>query len=288
MRLVLDARARAFLRRVPVTTVYSALELLLIALLAVQCARLVWAVVTPVGPVGNWRPAEPASAPVGILREFDPFFRASGGDAAGPAVVTGLQLTLFGTRVDEVQGGGSAIIAGPDGVQQSIAVGQEIIPGVRLKAVAFDHVTIDRGGAIEQLYLVQADQASAAPPPPAGLPLVGGAPPAASAGGVAPVAAPISTRGITMAQVKADIGFIPRIDGGRVSGLTVRSQGSGAAFRGAGLRDGDVVTAIGGRPVTGPGDIERVAAQYAGGGSVALTVERGGDTLPLVITIAGP
>ena len=57
MRLVLDARARSVLRRVPVTKVYSALELLLIALLAVQGARLVWTVVTPLGAIGVWRPA---------------------------------------------------------------------------------------------------------------------------------------------------------------------------------------------------------------------------------------
>lgn len=281
MRLVLDARARAFVRRVPIVTVYTALELALIALLAVQCARLVWALVTPVGPVGHWRPAELAPAPVGILRDFDPFFRASGGDAAGPAVVTSLQLTLFGTRMDAAQGGGSAIIAGPDGVQQSIGVGQEIVPGVRLKAVAFDHVTIDRGGAAEDLYLVQADQPTPPQPLP-GAPLVGGIQIETPTTGPA-----LAARGITMAQVRADIGFIPRIDNGRVSGLTVRAQGSGAAFRAAGLRDGDVVTAIAGRPVTGPGDIERIAAQYAGGGSMPLTVERGQETLPLVITIAG-
>lgn len=279
MRLVLDARARAFLRRLPATTVYTALELLLIALLAVQGARLVWALLTPVGPVGLWRPIAPGAPPVGILHDFDPFFRLSGGAGQGPAVVTSLQLTLFGTRIDGAQGGGSAIVAGPDGVQQSIGVGQEIMPGVRLKAVAFDHVTIDRGGASEDLYLVQGDQpAATVAPPPAGAPLVGGAPP--------PPAAP-AARGMTMAQVRTDIGFIPRIDDGRVSGLTVRSQGSGAAFRAAGLRDGDVVTAIGGRAVTGQGDIDRLAAQYAGGGTISVTVERGSETLPLSITIAG-
>src|SRR3546814_4797376 len=38
-------------------------------------------------------------------------------------------------------------VAGPNGVQNSFAVGEEIMPGVVLKAVAFDHITIDRGGA---------------------------------------------------------------------------------------------------------------------------------------------
>ncbi len=127
--------------------VYSTAELLLIAALAVQGARLVWAAATPVTPLGDWRPAAaslPGSA-YDILTGFDPFFRLSGD--AGPGQVTSLRLTLYGTRIDEVTGRGSAIIAGPDGVQQSVSVGGEVAPGVRLKSVAFDHVTLDRGGA---------------------------------------------------------------------------------------------------------------------------------------------
>ncbi|MFA6122766.1 MAG: type II secretion system protein N [Sphingomonas sp.] len=281
MRLVLDARARGLLRRVPVTKVYSGLELVLIALLAVQGARLVLALVTPVDAVGMWHPerGSVAGSPQALLQGFDPFFRISGGDAPGPAVVTSLQLTLYGTRIDAAQGGGSAIVAGPDGVQQSVGVGQEILPGVRLKAVAFDHVTIDRGGASEDLFLVQPDQPAIVAPAPAAAPLVGGG------DGRSPI--PPGSQGLTFAQLRSDVGLIPRIDKGRVTGLTVRPQGSGAGFRAAGLRDGDVVTQIGGKPVAGPGDIERLAAQYAKGGLLSVAVERGSDTIPLVITIAG-
>jgi general secretion pathway protein C len=280
MRLVLDPRARALLRRLPRVTVYSLAELVLLAVLAVQCARLVWAVVTPLGPLGDWRPAGVSvpGAPGDLLRSFDPFFRLSGGDAQ-PSTVTSLQLTLFGTRMDSAMGGGSAIIAGADGVQKSIAVGQEVAPGATLKAVAFDHVTIDRGGASEDLFIAQGDAGSAPPPAPvpAAAPLL--APPAPGA--------PPST-GTTISQLRADIGFIPRIDGGRISGLVVRPQGGATAFRQAGFRDGDVITAIGGRPITGAADLERLGAQFAGGGNLSVTVERGSQTLPLAITIAGP
>ena len=272
MRLKLDARARRILRRMPVVNVYSVVELALLAGLAVQCARLAWTIVTPITPLGDWRPAAPmvVGSPADILRGFDAFFRL-GGAAGAPATVTSLQLTLFGTRMDEAMGRSSAIIAGPDGVQQSVAVGDEIQPGVRLKAVAFDHVTIDRGGADEDLFL---DQSGAVTP------VVPGAAAAGAPGAVAPVV------GIPVAQLRSEIGFIPRIDGGRISGLTVRSQGSGNAFRSAGLKDGDVVTSIGGRPVSGPGDLDRIVKDFAGGGNVPITVERGQDTLPLAITIA--
>jgi general secretion pathway protein C len=269
MRLKLDARARRILRRMPVVNVYSVVELALLAGLAVQCARLAWTITTPITPLGEWRPAGPivAGSPGDILRGFDPFFRL-GGASGAPATVTALQLTLFGTRIDEAMGRSSAIIAGPDNVQQSVAIGDEIQPGVKLKAVAFDHVTIDRGGVDEDLFL---DQSGPVTPAVPGAAATGGAP-----------------AGIPIAQLRTEIGFIPRIDGGRVSGLTVRSQGSGNAFRAAGLRDGDVVTSIGGRPVTGPGDFDRIAKDFAGGGNVPITVERGQDTLPLAITIAPP
>ncbi|MDY0959082.1 MULTISPECIES: type II secretion system protein N [unclassified Sphingomonas] len=276
MRLRLDARGRRWLRRLPVVNVYSVAELALMAVLAVQGARLLWVIATPVSPLGEWRPLAPAIAgsPAAILEGFDPFFRLQGQQGA-PAAVTTLQLTLFGTRIDEASGRGSAILAGPDGVQRSVSVGDEIQPGVTLKSVAFDHVTIDRGGATEDLYIDQSD-----------------APPAAATGAGAPPAPPAGTvpaqGGVAIAQVRSDIGFIPRLDGGRISGLVVRSQGSGAAFRAAGLREGDIVTALGGRPVTGPGDLDRLAADFAQGGSLSITVERGDQTLPLSLQIAAP
>lgn len=275
MRLRLDGRARRLLRRMP--GVYSAAELLLIGALAIQGARLVWTVATPVTPLGDWRPASvgvPGSA-FDILTGFDPFFRLSG--EAGPGQVTSLRLTLYGTRIDEAMGRGSAIVAGPDGIQKSVAVGEEIVPGVKLKQVAFDHVTLDRGGAAEDLFLDQSGQVAPVTPG-AGRPLPAqyaptGSPPPASG---PPGAAAIS-------QLRAEIGFVPRLDGGRISGLQVRSQGSGAIFRRAGLRDGDVVTSIGGRPVTSPADIERVAGEFGAAAAIPIVVERGGQTLPLAI-----
>lgn len=269
MRLVMDGRARRLLSRVPVVNIYSAAELLLLAALAAQLARLIWTIATPVDPLGNWRPAAPvvAGIPADALASFDPFFRLQG--EAGPATVTSLQLVLFGTRIDEAQGGGSAIIAGPDGVQNSIAVGAEVAPGVVLKAVAFDHVTLDRGGTLEDLFL---DQSKTVQPVSGAVPVTPGA--------------PASTAGIPVGQIRSEIGFIPRIDAGRVSGLVVRSQGTGALFRQAGLRDGDVVVSVAGRPVVGADDLDRIAADFRGGGSIPLLVERGTQTLTLALTVA--
>lgn len=166
MRLVLDPRARRLLRRVPHTTVYSAMELLLLSLLAVQCARLVWAAVTPVGPVGEWRSAAALRALPAVssdlLGSFDPFFRLSGDN--GAVTVTSLDLKLYGVREDRASGRGSAIIGTPTGQQRSFVIGEEIMPGVVLTGVAFDGVTISRAGATEQIYLDQSTPAQTVTP----------------------------------------------------------------------------------------------------------------------------
>jgi general secretion pathway protein C len=268
MRLQLDARARRWLQRLPVVNLYSLAELALMAVLAAQLARLFWAIVTPVEPLGEWRPAPlilPAS-PVDTLTSFDPFFRLSGA-TAGPAVVTSLQLKLFGIRIDDATGRGAAIVAGPDGLQRSVSVGEEVSPGVRLSAVAFDHITLDRGGAKEDLFLDQSTQVTPA---------------------VTSTGSPAPSAGVPAASLRQEIGFIPRIDGGRLSGLVLRPQGTGAVFAQAGLQEGDVLTSLAGRPVTGPDDVDRVGRDFPNGGNVPISVERGGRTLPLAITIAPP
>lgn len=275
MRLRLDARARRWLGRMPTVNLYSAGELVLLAALAAQTARLLWAIVTPIGPLGDWRPAQavvPADA-TELLRTFDPFFRVSG-VATGPVVVTSLQLKLFGTRIDEASARGSAIIAGPDGVQKSITVGEEIVPGVTLKSVAFDHVTVSRGAASEDLYL---DQSGATPAPAVAASV--GTPLTAAPVGAAPGAVPL-------AQLRSDILFTPRLVGGQLSGLVVRAQGAGGGFRAAGLHDGDVLLAINGRPVTGAGDFEALSRDFARGGALPITVERGGSPTVLSVPIA--
>ena len=162
MRVSLDPRARRMLRRIPHTTVYSGIELLLLFLLAMQCARFVWTLVTPVGPVGNWRAATTFQPPRPVapdaLALFDPFFRLTGSGA--PLQVTSLNIKLFGVREDRASGRGSAIIGLPDGQQQSFAVGDEIVPGVKLVSVEFDGITISRNGANEQLFLDQSSPAN--------------------------------------------------------------------------------------------------------------------------------
>ncbi|MEI6486455.1 MAG: type II secretion system protein N [Sphingomonadales bacterium] len=133
----------------------AVLEAGLWLLAGLAAARALWLALTPAGPLGT--PPVPAlTAPTPLaLAGIDPFFPQG---AAAADAVSGLDLALLGTRVDAASGRGSAIIATPDGRQTSVGVGDEIMPGVRLAAVAFESVTLDRGGARETLYI---DQSSA-------------------------------------------------------------------------------------------------------------------------------
>ena len=267
-RLALTPRPRlvVLLRRL---TVYSAAELILLVLIAVQTARLIWTMVTPLGPVGDWRAAGQAPrADAAMLAAFDPFFRLSAG---GPVMVTSLNLKLTGVREDRATGRGSAIIQLPDGRQLSFLVGEEIMPGVTLAAVGFDYVTISRGGAQEQIFIDQSEPA----------PVAGGAP-----GGPAPT--PPVPQSLVVgpqgpATAGAPINFAPRLTGGRVDGVIV-SPGSdgGRAFSAAGFQPGDVVVLVNGQRVT---SLEQARAAIGGGGVVNVMVERGGRGVPLQVRL---
>jgi general secretion pathway protein C len=258
------------------------MELVLLSLLALQCARLVWTIVTPVGPVGDWkassalRPVLPRSTG---LSSFDPFFRLSGASTA-PVVVTSLDLKLFGVREDRASGRGSAIISTPDGQQRNFLVGEEIVPGVTLTSVGFDGVTISRSGTAEQLFLDQSSPAQVVAPQ-GGTGSVTATTPAPSPGLVLPpqptptVVAPPRTGSIT-----SEIQFQPRMNGGQVNGVVVQPQGSGDAFRAAGLAPGDVILSVNGQRITSADQARSIAGQV-GSGDANVQVERGGRTIPL-------
>jgi general secretion pathway protein C len=241
-------------RAIDVQSVVSRLPLIVAVVLAglviFQSARLVWATVAPIGPVGDWRPSSLSSRnlPLDRLASFDPFFRLQPADSQ--AVVTSLPVKLFGVRVDMASGRGSAIIATPDGVQNSYAVGDEVMPGVVLTQVAFDFVSLERGGTIEKVFL---DQSVAAP--------LAGVSPAAP-----PAQAPVS--------VLQDMMIItPRMEGAKVTGLSLLPKGDGARFNAAGLQAGDVLVSVNGTPVS---DVATLSKLPSGAGTVSLDVERGG------------
>ncbi len=265
--------------RLPRATPMSALELVILALVAVQAARLVWALLTPVGPIGDWKTPASFTAPSGsaALGSFDPFFRLESG---GAGVVTSLNLKLFGVREDRATGRGSAIIALPDGRQMSFAVGEEIMPGVTLAEVGFDSVTINHQGNQEQIFLDQSTEAEtvggqAQPGAADGVPPPQGAPSPVSP--TAPGAAPPPP------LPGQPIQFQPRSLNGRINGVVVSPGADSQIFRAAGFAPGDVIVAIDGQPVR---SVEQARAQVARArGEVTVMVDRGGRAIPMRVRL---
>ena len=243
---------------------------LIAILLAFQITRLFWVIITPVGPLAGWRaPSVNVIAPsarLALFIGFDPFYRTEAPSASAQNV-TSLNLVLFGVRANESSGGGSAIIAGEDGIQNSFAVGEEVAPGVTLDAVAFDHVILSRGGVKESLYLDQSVPAETVSP-----------------SGAAPQATPAAsaTGGLNAQTLQKAIGFAPRNEGGRVTGLVLKAQDDGTMLRLAGFQAGDIVVAVNGRPVSSATD---VLAQFRPGSRISVEVERGGSKVPIALNL---
>jgi len=250
--------------------------------LAVQIARLFWVMLAPAGAFGDWRPFEPAipgaQARSALFASFDPFYRQL--PAAGDVqTVTSLPFRLYGIRLNESSGLGSAIIADEAGLQSAFAVGEEIAPGVILKAVSFDHVTISRGGVDEALYIDQSGgdapvvgSAPAAPPTP-DQPMLGNPAPAAMSDSLSPQA------------LLSGVALAPRTEKGAITGVVLSPQGAGDIFARAGFRPGDIVAQINGNPIRSAEDIVALKSAIRPGARLSLMVERGAATVPIAIII---
>ena len=239
---------------------------------------LIWTLITPLSPFGAWRPksAEIMAPParLAMLESFDPFSRQVAATADPAAIaITALPIKLFGIRMNEGSGSGTAIIAGEDGVQKIVAMGQEIQPGVTLAGIAFDHVLINNGGKNEQLFLDQSKPATE----------VSGAAPATSA----PPAAAAPAAPLTAEALRSGVAVTPRNQNGRITGLVVAANGDGAAFRAAGFLPGDIVTSINGQKVTGAEQAAALASQIKPGARLSVEVERGSQVVPIAIIVPG-
>ena len=259
---------------------YGWLWALLALLLILAAVRLIWIMVTPVEPYGDWQPSgaeiiDPAARSM-IFSRVDPFNRTAVQETDNTIDITSLQLTLYGIRINQASGQGSAIIGGEDGVQTSYNVGEEVMPGVTLSEVAFDFVVLSRNGAKESLYLDQSIPAETV-----GSAGTGGAP--------APSGDYIIDDGaaqpVTADSLRSAVNFAPRTDNGQVTGLTVSPNGNGQLFTATGFRAGDVIVGVNGTPIRSAADVGMLMNQIKPGARLSVEVERGAAKLPIAIVI---
>lgn len=244
----------------------TAVEVALALLLVVQLGRLVWIAVEPVDP-----PAAPVTRPqagpvdYSVFERFDAFFRTGGQSslAEDTAAHSG-QMRLFGVRSDGA-GGGSAIIGLADGRQLSVAVGEIIEPGLTLRSVGADHVVLARGGSLSRLIFSDLPAGAASPPPPPPVPQT-----------VTPTPAGPQAAAVDPASLVAEASLRPRMQGLRMNGLTVTSNGEAPALAAAGLKSGDVILTVNGQALDRPDRIAALRGQLSESTSAEIRFERDG------------
>ena len=254
--------------------VRSSVEVVLALLLVVQLGRLVWIVAEPRDAVAASTPPSAAVAPadLAVFQRFDAFFRTGGQSSLAEASAAGSgQMRLYGLRSDG-SGGGSAIIGLADGRQVSVGVGEEVEPGLVLRGVGPDYVTLARGASVSRLIFsdLPVGVAPVPPPPPGPQTVTPPAPPPP------PPAATPTAASVDPARLITQAGLRPRMRGLRMDGFTVSGSGDAAVLRAAGLQAGDVILAVNGQPLD---SLERIAAlrgQLANTTSAELRYERDG------------
>ncbi|ATS50455.1 PDZ domain-containing protein [Xanthomonas citri pv. fuscans CFBP 6996] len=238
-----------------------------VALLVLQGVRLLWLVLTPIGPLGTAQTGAVATLDVSALRR-DVFYR-SASDANSDGIV------LHGVRVGGSQA--AAYLSGNDGRQGAYRAGDTVTPGVVVQAIAADHVLLRAGGSVRRIAL---RESAAAALPPAGTGATASAAVAAAVqSNVATAADPTAATAVDPQQLLASAGLRASAEG---DGFTLMPRGDGALLRQAGLAPGDVLTQINGRPLDAE-HLRELQDELRNGQSATLTYRRDGQTRTMTL-----
>lgn len=251
LKLLMTARGR------------SALACVLLALLALQCARVVWVMITPIGPLGTAQVATPAQAELPALRR-DVFYR-SVAEANSDGIV------LHGIRAGGAQA--AAFLSSGDGRQGAYRIGDGVVAGVTVQAIASDHVLLRTGSGVRRLALVESTASAAATSPATTTTAAAGGAPAVTSN-VGTAAGTATAAAVDPQQLLTTAGLRASEDG---SGFTVMPRGDGALLRQAGLAPGDVLTQLNGRTLDAE-HLRELQDELRDGQAATLTYRRDGQT----------
>ncbi|MFN4295399.1 MAG: type II secretion system protein N [Brevundimonas sp.] len=238
--------------RRPATRAQALTEIVLVALLAIQPGLWAWTL-TDRGR-GDAKDSvmltEAAAAPH-FTTTSDPFFvRLSTHTSLLPH-------TLYAVRTGERAG---AILAGHDGIQRAVTVGETVSEGVVLAAVASDHVILAHGGAHTRLDFPASPPPSLSPAPP-------------STG----VASGYGAPGAGAADASTYATALRPVSGNGADGYVWRPGADGGVLAAAGLRPGDVIVRLNGTPFDRAERMEELAGDIAAGHAVDLEYKRNGQ-----------
>ncbi|WP_223571245.1 type II secretion system protein N [Xanthomonas arboricola] len=241
----------------------SALACVLLALLALQCARVVWVVIAPIGPLGTAQVTTPAQAELPALRR-DVFYR-SVAEASSDGIV------LHGVRAGGAQA--AAFLSSGDGRQGAYRIGDGVVAGVTVQAIASDHVLLRTGSGVRRLTLVESAASAAATSPATAAPVAAGGAPAVTSN-VGTAAGTATAAAVDPQQLLTTAGLRASEDG---SGFTVMPRGDGALLRPAGRAPGDVLTELNGRTLDAE-HLRELQDELRDGQAATLTYRRDGQT----------
>ncbi len=255
-------------------------------------ADLAWSLV-PVPESARWQP--PPSAPSAahsttavdikaIAQLFGHYETAAPAETALlSAPETPLNLTLVGLLADDRENYSRALIAVQNAEEKGYAIGDDVTRGVTLQAIFPDRVILSRNGRLETLSLEKGK-------PSGGASFASPAPVAEAEDGAEPPAAQQLSRireEILQDPSKASeyVRVQPANVGGQLKGYRVYPGRDRAIFTTAGLRPGDLVTAVNGVQLDDPAKALQLLGDLSQAGQLNLVIERGGQAQNISINL---
>jgi general secretion pathway protein C len=201
------------------------------------------------------------------------------GDAAN-APPSSMPLVLAGVLATEDPKEGMAIIGESAQAAKVVAVGQQVPGGAQLHSVYNDRAIIERGGALESVFLPRRTGGAIAGPAPAPMP-------AESADSNE---AAIDRMRKLVNDDPGALGQVlrpqPVFAGGEMKGFRVYPGANRQAFARMGLRAGDMVTAINGTPLNDKDRAQEIFGTLGSSTDARVTITRNGRQQELVLNIA--
>lgn len=278
MAVELSRDAQRWLVRAP-----DIANLILVVMLALAGARLFWLlwpasdiVIAPQTTDSQSRTASSQTLDIDAIASAHLFGQQSAADIAQAkkkvinAPETHLNLTLTGIVSDSAGKQSRALIKNPKGKQDSYRVGEGIISGVTLYAVYANRVILDRSGHYETLTLESVKAAQ-------------------SMTGLRRTSAVNGQLAHNLSQVRQQIlsdpssasryiRLRPARQNGSLVGYRIYPGADKSLFKQAGLRSGELVTAINGTPLDNPAQSLQMLGKLAHASSASVTLKRGGKT----------
>ena len=256
-------------------------NLVALLLLSYSVAQWSWRLMAPTATPSDQRPAAVVDngAELRQLTSANLFGQVdltAGQNSLSPATIPLTSLNLALTGVILHGNGGFAIISANGGEATSFSVGEEILAGATLHAVYPDRALLRRAGALESMLLKEivalAEGSIVTSPQLRGhTPLAG----IRGNGNNFTVERNTLTQQMQRPEFLTQALMVPNAGGG----FLVREIQPGSVYEKLGVRTGDVIRSVNGRPINNMEEVMKLYQQIGGvnqAGSVSIEVMRGG------------